>query len=67
MLPYSNENKNTIERTEWISILTERAEIEDQALLTELKNAIKQDKTIVNEPHPKRWLNSVTIKMRNSI
>ena len=50
VLPILMKVKNTIERTEWISILTERAKIEDQALLNELKNAIKQDKTIVNEP-----------------
>jgi DNA primase len=50
VLPILMKVKNTIERTEWISILTERAKIEDQALLNELKNAIKQDKTIVSEP-----------------
>ena len=50
VLPILMNVKNTIERTEWISILTERAKIEDQALLNELKNAIKQDKTIVSDP-----------------
>ena len=50
VLPILINVKNTIERTEWISILTERAKIEDQALLNELKNAIKQDKTIVSDP-----------------
>ena len=50
VLPILMNVKNTIERTEWISILTERAKIEDQALLNELKNAIKQDKTIVSNP-----------------
>ena len=50
VLPILMKVKNTIERTEWISVLTERAKIEDQALLNELKNAIKQDKTIINEP-----------------
>ena len=43
--------ENTIERTEWITVLTERANIEDKALLSELKNAMKQDKTVVHEPH----------------
>ncbi len=50
VLPILMNVKNTIERTEWISILTERAKVEDQALLNELKNAIKQDKTIVSDP-----------------
>ena len=50
VLPILMNVKNTIERTEWVSILTERAKIEDQALLNELKNAIKQDKTIVSDP-----------------
>ena len=50
VLPILMNVKNTIERTEWISVLTERAKIEDQALLNELKNAIKQDKTIVSDP-----------------
>ena len=50
VLPILMNVKNTIERTEWISILTERAKIEDRALLNELKNAIKQDKTIVSDP-----------------
>ena len=50
VLPILINVKNTIERTEWISILTERAKIEDRALLNELKNAIKQDKTIVSDP-----------------
>jgi len=50
VLPILIKVKNTIERAEWISFLTERAKIEDQALLNELKNAIKQDKTIVSEP-----------------
>ena len=53
VLPILMKIENTIERTEWISILTERAKIEDQALLTELKNTIKQDKTVVDEPHQK--------------
>ena len=50
VLPILMNVKNTIERTEWISILTERAKIEDRALLNELKNAIKQDKTTVSDP-----------------
>jgi len=53
VLPILMKIENTIERTEWISILTERAKIEDRALLTELKNTIKQDKTVVDEPHQK--------------
>ena len=54
VLPILMKIENTIERTEWISILTERAKIEEQALLTELKNTIKQDKTVVDEPHQKK-------------
>ncbi|MGY8766429.1 MAG: hypothetical protein ACKVI5_06180 [Nitrospinaceae bacterium] len=49
ILPLFMKIKNTVERTEWIRILTEQAKIEDQALLTEFKNAIKQDRTIENE------------------
>ena len=51
VLPILMKIENTIERTEWISILTERANVEDKALLSELKNAIKQDKTVVHESH----------------
>jgi DNA primase len=51
VLPILMKIENTIERTEWISILTERARIEDKALLFELKNAIKQDKTVVHESY----------------
>ena len=50
VLPILMNVKNTIERTEWISVLTERAKIEDQALLNELKKAIKQDKKNVSDP-----------------
>ena len=50
VLPILMKIKNTIERTEWVSILTDRAKVEDQALLNELKMAVQQDKTIVNEP-----------------
>jgi DNA primase len=57
VLPIIMKIENTIERTEWISILTERANIEDKALLSELKNAIKQDKTVIQKPH-KRTDNS---------
>ena len=53
VLPILMKIENTIERTEWIRILTERAKIEDKALLTELKNAIKQDKTFVEKYHQK--------------
>ncbi len=51
VLPILMKVENTIERTEWITVLTERANIEDKALLSELKNAMKQDKTVVHEPH----------------
>jgi len=51
VLPILMKIENTIERTEWISILTERANIEDKALLSELKNAIKLDKTVIHESH----------------
>jgi DNA primase len=49
ILPLFMKIKNTVERTEWIRILTEQAKIEDQALLTEFKNAIKQDRTIESD------------------
>jgi DNA primase len=51
VLPILMKVENTIERAEWISILTERADIEDKALLSELKNAIKQDKTIIQKAY----------------
>ena len=50
VLPILMKTKNTVERTEWIRVLTERAKIDDRALLAELKNAIKQDRTVTNEP-----------------
>jgi DNA primase len=45
--------ENTIERTEWISVLTEKAKIEDRALLNELKTAIRQDKANIYESRQK--------------
>jgi len=50
VLPVLMKIKNTIERTEWMSILAERAKIEDQALLAELKNSIKHEKTTIDKP-----------------
>ena len=50
VLPVLMKIKNTIERTEWMSMLAERAKIEDQALLAELKNSIKQEKTTIDKP-----------------
>jgi hypothetical protein len=34
-----------VERTEWMRVLTERAAVNDKALLAELKNALRQDRT----------------------
>ena len=48
-LPILTRIKNTVERTEWIHILTERARIDEQALLAELKNTIKQDRSVVSQ------------------
>ena len=53
VLPILMKIENTIERTEWISILTEKAKIEDQALLNELKTAIRQDKANIYESRQK--------------
>jgi len=50
ILPILARIKNTVERTEWIRILTERAAVDEEALLTELKNAIKHDKSFVSQP-----------------
>ncbi len=49
VLPILIKIENTVERTEWVSILTEKAKIEDQALLNELKTAIRQDKANIHE------------------
>ena len=46
VLPLLIRIKNTIERTEWTRVLTERAGVDDQALLAELKNTIKQDRRV---------------------
>ena len=48
VLPILARIKNTIERTEWVRLLAERAELDDQALLAELKSAIKQNREIKN-------------------
>ena len=53
ILPILIKIENTVERTEWVSILTEKAKIEDRALLNELKTAIRQDKANINEPPQK--------------
>ena len=53
VLPILIKIENTVERTEWVSILTEKAKIEDQALLNELKTAIRQDKANIHEPPQK--------------
>ena len=50
VLPLLTRIKNTVERSEWVRVLTERGELNDQAILAELKNAIKQDRNIARPP-----------------
>ncbi|MDP6334765.1 MAG: DNA primase [Nitrospinaceae bacterium] len=50
VLPLLTRIKNTVERSEWVRVLTERAGLDDQAILAELKNAIKQDRNIARQP-----------------
>ena len=50
VLPLLTRIKNTVERSEWVRVLTERAELDDQAILAELKNAIKQDRNVARPP-----------------
>ena len=45
VLPILTKVKNSVERTEWMRVLTERAAVNDKALLAELKNALRQDRT----------------------
>jgi DNA primase len=44
VLPILTKVTNSVERTEWMRVLTERATINDKALLDELKNALRQDR-----------------------
>ena len=44
VLPILVKIQNSVERTEWVRVLTERAAVDDKALLAELKNAMKQDR-----------------------
>jgi DNA primase len=44
VLPILTRVRNSVERIEWLRVLTERAAVNDKALLAELKNALRQDR-----------------------